>query len=58
MALDLETVSNDLFVGKSLICELILALVSLGYFSIYLKRTFKVNDRLKLIFFLLTEVTT
>ena len=29
-ALDLETVSNDLFAGKSLICELILALVSLG----------------------------
>jgi len=48
--LDLETISNDLLVGKSLICDLILALVSLGYFSIHLKRTFKVNVRLKLAF--------
>jgi len=46
--LDLETVSNDLFAGKSLICEVILALVSLGYFLTQLKRTFKVNIRLKL----------
>jgi len=43
-------VSNDLFAGKSLICELILALVSLGYFSAHLRRTFKVNFRLKLAF--------
>jgi len=39
--LDLETVSNDLFAGKNLICELILALVSLGYFSNHLKDNFQ-----------------
>jgi len=53
--LDLETVSSDLFAGKSLICELILALVSLGYFSTYLKRTSKVNVWLKLAFLVINR---
>jgi len=48
-------VSNDLFAGKSLICEFILALVSLGYFSTHLRRTFKVNVRLKLAFLIINR---
>jgi len=48
-------VSNDLFAGKILICKLILALVSLGYFSTHLKRTFKVNVRLKLAFLMINR---
>jgi len=53
--LDLETVSNDLSEGKSLICELILALVSLGYFSTHLERTFKVNVQLELAFLMINR---
>jgi len=48
-------VSNDLLVGKSLICELILALVSLGYFSTHVKRTSKVNVWLKLSFLVINR---
>jgi len=38
-----------------LICELILALVSLGYFSTHLKRTFKVSVRLKISFLMINQ---
>ena len=43
------------FGGQSLICELILTLVLLGYFSTHLKKTFKVNDRLKLTFLMINR---
>ena len=56
--LDLERFQMTFFfAGKSFICELILALISLGYISTHLKRTFKVNFRLKLTFLMIYEVT-
>ena len=40
---------------KKLDYELILVLVSLGYFPTHLKKIFKVNDRLKLIFLMVNR---